>query len=128
VKSHKDLIVWQKAMRLAADVYRWTSSFPKHELYGLASQLQRAAVSVAANIAEGHGRGATKDYLRFLSISQGSLAELETLTLLAQQIGYGDAAQTSALLPRIEEASRILRGLQKSLKRKIVPPDNKLRS
>jgi hypothetical protein len=74
VKSHKDLIVWQKAMRLAADVYRWTSSFPKHERYGLASQLQRAAVSVAANIAEGHGRGATKDYLRFLSISQGSLA------------------------------------------------------
>lgn len=128
MKSHKDLIVWQKAMRLAVDVYRWTASFPKHELYGLASQLQRSAVSVAANIAEGHGRGTTKDYLRFLSISQGSLAELETLTLLARQIGYGDAAQTAALLPRVEEASRILRGLQKSLKRKIIPPDDKPRS
>jgi four helix bundle protein len=91
MNSYKDLKVWQMAMNVAVDIYQWTATFPKHELYGLSGQLQRSAVSVTANIAEGHGRSTTKDYLRHLSIARGSLAELETEILLAKQIGYGDS-------------------------------------
>lgn len=77
-------------MDIAEEVYRLTREFPKQELYGLASQIQRAAVSIPANIAEGHGRGTTREYLRFLSISRGSLAELETELMLAKRLGYVD--------------------------------------
>jgi four helix bundle protein len=117
--NYKQLIVWQRSMDLAADIYRWTSSLPKHELYGLSSQLQRSAVSIPANIAEGHGRSTTKEYLRFLSIARGSLAELETELLLAKRIGYGDSNAAEKLFKQIEEISRLLRGLQKALREKL---------
>jgi four helix bundle protein len=117
--NYKQLIVWQRSMDLAADIYRWTSSLPKQELYGLTSQLQRSAVSIPANIAEGHGRSTTKEYFRFLSIARGSLAELETELLLAKRIGYGDSAVAEKLFKQIEEISRLLRGLQKALREKL---------
>jgi four helix bundle protein len=117
--NYKQLIVWQRSMDLAADIYRWTNLLPKHELYGLTSQLQRSAVSIPANIAEGHGRSTTKEYLRFLSIARGSLAELETELLLAKRIGYGDSDVAEKLFKQIEEISRLLRGLQKALREKL---------
>jgi four helix bundle protein len=88
VQSHRDLIVWQKAMDLAAEAYALTKCFPKAEAYGLTSQLTRAGASVAANIAEGHERSTSKDFAHFLSIAKGSLAETETYVLLAIRLGY----------------------------------------
>ncbi|HXU10228.1 MAG TPA: four helix bundle protein, partial [Blastocatellia bacterium] len=89
IKSHRDLIVWQKSMDLAEDVYRVTSGFPREELYRMTSQLTRAAISVPANIAEGHARGTRKDYANFLAIAKGSLMETETFLMLAERLGYG---------------------------------------
>jgi four helix bundle protein len=76
--GYRDLKVWQAAMQLAGDVYRLSAQFPKHETYGLASQLQRSAVSLPSNIAEGQGRNSRKEFHHFLGIALGSLAELET--------------------------------------------------
>lgn len=118
MNSYKELKVWQMAMNVATEIYDWTKVFPKHEMYGLSSQLQRSAVSVPANIAEGHGRSTTRDYLRHLSIARGSLAELETEILLAKQIGYGDMEKAAQLLEGVAEVSRMLRGLQKALQEK----------
>jgi len=88
IRSYRDLIVWQKAMDLVGECYRLTHSLPKHEIYGLASQIQRASISVPANIAEGHGREHMGDYLRNLSIANGSLMELETHLLIAIRLSY----------------------------------------
>src|SRR5207248_1643530 len=101
VRSHTDLIVWQKAMDFAAGVYKLVSRFPAKETYGLWSQLTRAASSVAANIAEGKARGTTKEYAHFLSTARGSLMEAETHLLLAVRVGYvteEDAAPSLALV------------------------------
>ena len=101
IKNYKDLIVWQKAMDLAAEIHRLTRSFPREELYGLTSQIRRAAVSVPSNIAEGQARQSTAEFRNFLSISQGSLAEVETQLLLAQRFQYlqpQDAATAAGVL------------------------------
>ena len=82
-QNFRSLKVWQLGMQLAEEVYRLSQQFPKQEMYGLTSQIQRAAVSIPANIAEGHAMGSSKDFLRFLAIAQGSLAELETHLMLA---------------------------------------------
>ena len=94
-KNFRDLKVWQLGMQLAEEVYHLSHQFPKHETYGLASQIQRAAVSVPANIAEGHAIGSTKDFARFLGIAQGSLAELETHLMLAERMKYGTSAKSA---------------------------------
>jgi four helix bundle protein len=86
IKSYRDLTVWQDGLKLAVSVYRVTNSFPKHELYGLVSQLRRCSVSVPSNIAQGHAKSSTKDYLRHISIALGSLAELETQLILATEL------------------------------------------
>jgi four helix bundle protein len=78
IASHRDLIVWQKSMDMVQSVYQLSSTFPKHELYGLTSQLRRAAVSAPANIAEGHGRGTRRDYANFIAIAKGSILETST--------------------------------------------------
>jgi four helix bundle protein len=88
MNSYQELLVWQRGMEIAKLVYQLTSQFPKSEQYGLTSQLQRAAVSIPANIAEGHARDSTKEFLRYLSIVRGSLAELETLLLLSRDFSY----------------------------------------
>lgn len=106
-------------MAVAEQVYSLTQKFPKSETYGMASQIQRAAVSVPANIAEGHGRGSTKDYLRHLSIARGSLAEVETFAILAQRLGYIPKAEADNLLKQLDRVGRMLRGSQKALRSKL---------
>lgn len=87
-KTYRELIVWQKSMDLAEETYRISRRFPKHELYGLSSQIQRASVSVASNIAEGHARRSRKEFVHHLSYAKGSIAELETQMILATRLGY----------------------------------------
>lgn len=117
--SYQDLKVWQIGMQVSVDVYRLADQFPKSEIYGLTSQIRRAAVSIPSNIAEGHERDTTKDYLRFLSISRGSLAELETQLLLAVRLGYIEMQQLKNLLDSLDSLSRMIRNLQKALRRKL---------
>jgi four helix bundle protein len=121
MNSYRDLKVWQMAMQLAEDAYRTTESFPPRETYALANQLQRAVVSIPSNLAEGHARSSTKDYLRFVSIAQGSLAEAETQLELAQRLGYVTTATLTSLLEQTNELGRMLHGLRNALSAKLAP-------
>ena len=114
-KTYQDLIVWQKAMDLAEQTYLLTRNFPKEELYGLTSQLRRAAVSVPSNIAEGQARQSTAEFRNFLSIAQGSLAEVETQILLAIRFQYLTPQQPSLALSLREEVSKMLSSLRSKL-------------
>ena len=116
VRSYRDLVVWQKAMELVVECYRVTTLLPKEETYGLISQIQRAAVSIPANIAEGHGREHLGDYLHHLSIANGSLMELETHLLVAQRLGYVGPSETERALLLAAEVGRMLAALTKKLK------------
>ena len=118
VKCYRDLIAWQKAMLLVAEVYRLTAGFPREEVYGLKSQLRRASVSVPSNIAEGHGRATRGEYVQFLCHARGSLCELETQIILSQQLGYVTQEQEREALARADEVGRILNGVILSLERK----------
>ena len=111
-QGHRKLRVWQLGMELAAIVHGHTKSFPKDELYGLTSQLRRAAVSIPSNIAEGYGRGGL-DYARFIDIAYGSLLELETQIELAERFGYLAATDTAPLLAQTAELGRMLNGLRR---------------
>jgi four helix bundle protein len=113
--KYSELVVWQKAMSLVEDIYAVTRTFPVEEKYALASQLQRAAVSIPANIAEGHGRKYTNAFVNHLSIASGSLMELETLVQLGKRLGYLNTARQDDLLLRTDEISRMLSGLKTSL-------------
>lgn len=119
VNNYRDLKVWQMAMKLTEDIYRATASFPSRETYALANQLQRAAVSIPSNIAEGHARSSTKEYVRFISISHGSLAEAETQLELAHRLGYISEAVLDGLIEQTNEVGRMLHGL--ALTAKISP-------
>ncbi|MFN2497737.1 MAG: four helix bundle protein [Pyrinomonadaceae bacterium] len=119
LKSYRDLLVWQKAMELTLEIYQFSSSFPRSEMYGLTSQLRRAGVSVPSNIAEGYGRGSRKEYVQFLCISQGSLKELETQVILAQRLSYGSTTAGDDLLTLSEEVGRMLGALIRSLRMKM---------
>lgn len=116
INNYRDLLVWQKAMDLVTAIYQATGSFPKHELYGLTSQAQRAAVSIPANIAEGHDRDSTKEYLRHIAIAVGSLAELETLLAIAQRLRYLENAPYEQLQAESRSLGRMLRNLQRALR------------
>lgn len=115
IKSHRDLIAWQRAMDLVVAVYQVSARWPKEELYGLSSQARRSAVSVPANIAEGYGRDNRGSYVHFLKIAQGSLKELETHIEVAERIGITEVDVCRALLADADEVGRILRGLIRSL-------------
>ncbi|SDR31807.1 four helix bundle protein [Rhizobiales bacterium GAS191] len=117
-KSYRDLRVWQDAMALAESCYQITLSFPKEEMYGLTSQTRRSAVSIAANIAEGHGRETTGAFVQFLRNAQGSLKELETHLLLACRVRCASAAEVEPILTKCGELGRMLRSLIRSLQRK----------
>ncbi len=109
VQSHRDLVVWQKAMDLAVFVYELTREFPRTEQYGLISQTTRAAVSVPANIAEGNARRSSrKEYSHFLAIAKGSLMETETYVMLTIRLGYVTDAKAAPVLGLIDEISRII--------------------
>ena len=118
-QNFRDLKVWQLGMQLSEEVYHLSQGFPKHEMYGLGSQIQRAAVSIPANIAEGHAIGSTKDFARFLGIAQGSLAELETHLILAERLKYGNSVQIERILNRCGEEARMLRSLRKSVRSRL---------
>ena len=115
LKSYRDLVAWQKALLFVNCVYDATDDFPKHELYGLAAQLRRAAVSVPSNIAEGSVRG-KREFVHFLNVARGSLAETETQLMIANTRGYIMADEMQKLLTMADELSRILMGLLNSLK------------
>ena len=121
IKSYKDLQVWQRGMDLTALVYRLSCELPSEERYGLVSQMRRAAVSVPANIAEGHQRSSTKEYLRFLFIAAGSLAELETLIELASRLYSIPANSIEELVGQADELGKMLRALQQRLEEKLQP-------
>lgn len=116
VNSYRDLVAWQKAIVMVDRVYDVCDAFPKHELYGLGSQTRRSTVSVPANLAEGSTRG-RKEFLHFIAIARGSLAETETHLIIAQPRQYITKEQLEELLKLTNELSRILMGLLKSLKR-----------
>jgi four helix bundle protein len=119
VRSHRDLIVWQKAMDLATLIYSLSESLPKSELYGLSSQMQRAAVSVAANIAEGNARATTKDYARFVSMARASAVELETLLEIAVRTGRLTAAAVDGARGQTDEVCRMLYVLRSKLEQRV---------
>ena len=117
--SFRDLKVWSLGIEISLTVYRLTQGFPREELYGLTSQLRRCAVSIPSNVAEGYGRDGTKELLRFLSIARGSLAELETQVHIATELGYVSKPATLELAGMLDEESRMLAGLQRSLRRRL---------
>jgi len=104
-KNFVDLVVWQKSHQFVLDVYKYTNFFPKEEIYALTSQFKRAAISIAANIAEGFKKKSNKDKARFYNISQGSVEECRYYLILAKDLNYGDNAQ---LMDQITEVSKIL--------------------
>jgi four helix bundle protein len=114
--SYRDLIAWQKAMLLVRDIYCATQSFPPEERYGLMSQLRRAAVSVPSNIAEGQARYSRREFHHFLSNARGSLAEVETQIMLANDLGHLASKEADTLLLKASELGRILNGLIASTK------------
>ena len=118
VKDYRDLVAWQKAMDLVVMVYQGTAALPREEIYGLTAQMRRAAVSVPSNIAEGHARRTTPDFLHFLSIARGSLKELETQVFIARRLDYINEQQESELTSLTAEVSRIISGLTSSLKKR----------
>ena len=114
-QTYRDLVVWQKAMELVTEVYRSTAAFPKDEIYGLTSQLRRAAVSIPANIAEGQGRLTQGEFCQFLGYARGSLLELETLIMVASNLNYLETEASAQLLSRTAEVGKILNGLLNSI-------------
>jgi four helix bundle protein len=116
IKSYRDLSVWQKTIILADAVYDATENFPQKEIYGLSSQHRRSAVSVASNVAEGSVRG-NKEFIHFINIARGSLAELETQLTIAKRRLFLAEVVYSDMMTKAEEISRMLMGLMKSLKR-----------
>jgi four helix bundle protein len=115
IESYKDLVVWQKGIELVNELYTVTKEFPKEEMFGLTNQIRRAAVSVPANIAEGWGRNSTKNYIQFIRISIGSLYEIETQLIIANNQNYITNQKKSALSARIDELGKMLNKLLKSL-------------
>src|SRR4030042_6292468 len=115
VQSYKDLIVYQKAYKLALEIYRITKNYPKEEVYGLVSQMRRSSVSIPCNIAEGYRRGHRKEYIQFLHMAHGSCGESETLLSLSYDLAMIDRDTFEKLYPMQEEVSRLLRGLIISL-------------
>ena len=119
VQSYRDLKVWQQAIDLVIAVYPILKTFPKEEVYGLSSQIRRAAVSIPANIAEGHARQHTKEYLQYLSIAKGSLAELDTLLIVADRLRYVNGQEIVAIQASITEVRMMLCGLISRLQSKL---------
>jgi four helix bundle protein len=118
IKSFRDLRVWQAAMELVEQVYSLTRTFPKHEIYGLTSQVQRAVVSVPSNITEGHTREHRKEFLQHLSVAQASLAELQTLLEIASRLRYCSRENAAPILERCTSLSMQLYALRNALLKK----------
>ena len=117
-RSYRDLLVWQRSMALAREVYAATEAFPRSEEFGLVSQIRRAAVSVPSNIAEGRGRATPKSFSLFLSQARGSLYELQTQVELAGDLGFIDKERAQSVMSEAAEIARMVQGLVASLKRR----------
>lgn len=115
IDSHRDLLVWQKSMDLAVMVYGLSQKFPTSELYRLVSQMTRSAVSVAANIAEGHARGTRRDYSNFLAIAKGSLMETETYIMLSVRLRYTNEQEVRPALDMVTQISKMITVLRSRL-------------
>ena len=122
-QSFRDLIVWQRAIELTVAIYRLTSKFPEAERFGLMSQLRRASVSIASNIAEGYGRSTTGEYLLFLGHARGSCSEVETQIVIARKLNFGISADLEIAEQLCDDVGRLLNALMKTLvsKRASVP-------
>lgn len=119
INTYKDLLVWQKAVAVVTSIYTLTKSFPQEEKFGIISQLNRASVSIPSNIAEGWGRESTKSYLQFLKIARGSLMETETLLEISKNLKLITDIDFTAISNDLEEVSKMLQGLIKSIQQKI---------
>jgi len=115
VPGLENVQVWQRGIALVRELYRVSRAFPNDERFGLTAQIRRAAVSVPSNIAEGHARFTTREYIRFVSNAQGSLAEVKTQLHIAVELGYTAAADAGPVFTEIEEISRMLNSLRRSL-------------
>ena len=118
-KSFRDLKVWNKAVDLALLVYEFTAEFPRREVYGLSSQMQRAAVSIASNIAEGSARGTRRDFRQFVKLAEGSYCELQTQLLIARRLQYASGQKCDVLDALSDEIGKMLTALSKYLTREI---------
>ena len=116
IRPHRKLEVWKKSMTLAKEIYSATEAFPKSEVYGLTSQLRRAAVSVPSNLAEGAARRGSREFKQFINIAQGSLSELDTQLDLAHMLGYLEPVIHEKLMSEVTDISKMLFGLSKSVK------------
>jgi len=114
---HKQLESWQQAMILVNQLYQCTASFPREELFGLTSQMRRAAVSIPSNIAEGAARGSTKEYAHFLNIARGSLAELDTQLMIAQMLGF--ISTPHSIVEQVQLVGRLLSAQLNSIRSKL---------
>lgn len=116
MKNHEDLEVWKKSIDLTVDVYRLTKTFPNDEKFGLISQMRRAAVSIASNIAEGAARNGKKEFIQFLSIAAGSASELDTQLHISQRLDFSSDENICDIRTRLNAISRMLQGLIRALK------------
>jgi len=119
LKNYKDLRVWQNSYQLCLEIYRVTSKYPTQERYNLVSQIRRAALSVPSNIAEGYSRKQLPEYIRFLHIAYGSLAELETQLYLSRDLSFLKEEEFQALHRKVKDLERMLSALIESLKKKL---------
>ena len=117
IRSFRDLIVWDKSMELVKEVYRMTKSFPKEEIFGLTSQVRRAAVSIPSNIAEGHARLSRKEFQHFLGNARGSLAELQTQIIIGKELGFLSDKEMDDIIKKATDVARLLNGLLSSLRK-----------
>ena len=115
-KAHHNLEVWKHSLNFVTKIYKITANFPADEKFGLVSQMRRAAVSIPSNIAEGAARNSKKEFINFLHIAQGSTAELETQILISRNLNFVTQSQAQPLVKELEEISRMIIGLQKSLR------------
>ena len=116
-KPHHNLEVWKRSLNYVTRIYKVTAQYPDAEKFGLVSQMRRAAVSIPSNIAEGAARNSKKEFINFLHIAQGSAAELETQLFISQNLNFISQNQTDPLLQELEENSKMIIGLQKSLRK-----------
>ena len=116
MKTHKDLKVWNDSIKLVSRIYEITNNFPKEEVFGITSQVRRAAVSIPSNIAEGAARTSKKEFLQFLSIALGSTSELETQLIISKNLNYLDKNTSETLIKDLNEIQKMIHGLMKSLK------------
>ena len=123
METHKELRVWQQSVEMVTSIYLMTKAFPKEELFGLVSQMRRAAVSVPSNIAEGYARGSDKEKLHFLRISSGSMSEIETQLMISSNLGYISQDLFNELSEQITSVWKQLNALISSIKKRLSPQE-----